>query len=76
MPRAAARVADRLEPLNCGRLSTPRARLLRELDVRYVTVHPELYDELKTPCSPSTAQRLLDRLGFRRGDRGLYVRRE
>ena len=75
-PRAAARVAEQLEPLNCGRLNTPRARLLRELDVRYVTVHPELYAELKTPCSPSTAPRLLDRLGFDRVGRDGYARRE
>ena len=75
-PRAAARIADRLEPLNCGRFSARRARLLRELDVRYVTVHPELYDELKTRCSASTAPRLLDRLGFDRVGRNVYARRD
>ena len=73
-PRAAARVADELEPLNCGRVNTPRARLLRELDVRYVTVHPELYDELRTPCSASTVPRLMARLGFQRIGRDVYAR--
>ena len=74
-PRAAARIARLLEPLNCGRLNTPRARLLRELDVRYVTVHPDLYDELDDRCSPDAARRVLERLGFERAGRDVYVRK-
>ena len=74
-PRAAARIAEELDPLNCGRLNTPRARLLRELNVRYVTVHPELYDDLRTPCSPSTAPLLLARLGYNQVGRDVYARR-
>lgn len=42
-PVEAADALRRLRPLNCGRWSASRARLVAELEIRYVAVHEGLY---------------------------------
>lgn len=66
-PSAAARVMERLQPLQCGAWGDARAALLRRLGVRYVVVHGGLYraSPLVAPACRARAELGLRRRGWR-----------
>jgi hypothetical protein len=65
-PAEADRLARRLRGLNCGRLREPR--LIRELGIRYITVHRALYENtpLVVRSCRAKAEVQLGTLGFQR----------